>query len=59
MTIPAGVTSVSFNITIINDNILEDNEIFELIIDSGSLLSTITTGIPNKTVIIIRNTDSK
>ena len=59
VTFPAGVTSVSFNITIINDNILEDNETFELIIDDSSLLSTVTTVIPNKTVIIIRDTDSK
>ena len=41
------------------DDILEDNETFQLVIDNSSLLSTIATGIPNKTVIIIRDTDSK
>ena len=35
--IPAGVTSVSFNITINNDNVLEHNETFNLTIINGSL----------------------
>ena len=36
MTFPAESTEVSFNITIKNDNLLEDNEEFILSIDSTS-----------------------
>ena len=44
MTFPAGVTSVSFNITIINDNVLEDSETFNLIIANDSLPEIVTLG---------------
>ena len=36
-TIPAGETSLAFNISIIDDNIFEQNEFFTLTIDSSSL----------------------
>ena len=37
VTIPAGNISVSFNISIIDDNIFEANESFNMTIDSSSL----------------------
>jgi len=59
VTFLAGITSVSFNISINDDIVLEDNEEFELIIDSGSLPNSITTGIPNISVVTITDNDSK
>ena len=41
VTIPAGETSVPFNISIIDDNIFEANELFTLTIDSSSLSSRV------------------
>ena len=41
---PAGVTSVSFNITINNDNVLEYNETFNLTIINGSLPKNFIVG---------------
>ena len=58
MTFPAGVTNVSFNVLINNDNILEVNEEFSLIIRHSSS-SSITTGSPHNTTVIILNDDSK
>ena len=60
MTFPAGVTNVSFNVLIINDNTVEVNEEFSLIIrHSSSSSSSITTGSPHNTTVIILNDDSK
>ena len=58
MTFPAGVTNVSFNVLIINDNTVEVNEEFSLIIWHSSS-SSITTGSPHNTTVIILNDDSK
>ena len=58
VTFPAGVTNVSFNVLINNDNILEVNEEFNLIIRHSSS-SSITTGSPHNTTVIILNDDSK
>ena len=60
-TIPAGMTSVTFNVaTIINDdNILEENEFFYLTIDSSSLPNDITTGTPLQVSVTITNDDCK
>ena len=44
VTFPAGVTSVTFNITINNDIVLEDDETLYLIITEISLPENITLG---------------
>ena len=62
MTFPAGVTSVSLNVTIHNDNILEGNETFILTIANSSLSNQgfiFTTGAYNKATVIIIDTTSK
>ena len=55
VTFPAGVTNVSFNVTIINDNVLENNEIFHLIIDSSSLPNGVAYGKINQVTVNILN----
>jgi len=55
LTIPAGETSYQFSIEIINDNILEDLEMFNLTI---SLPANVYAGNPNQaTVFIIDDID--
>ena len=44
MTFPAGEVNVSFNIAIINDAVLEDNETFNLTIKEDSLPENIMLG---------------
>ena len=44
VTIPAGMTSVTFNVSITDDNILEVNENFVLTIDPSSLPTCVTHG---------------
>ena len=53
MTFPAGVTSVSFNITIINDNVLEYNETFSLFITEELLPENVLLGEFNTTEVTI------
>ena len=55
MTFPAGVTSVSFSITINNDTLLEDNETFNLIVTEYSLPKYVTLGKINITEVTIVN----
>ena len=56
---PAGETNATFDVTIINDNLLERNENFTLIINVNSLPRKVTTNtIAQATVTIIDN-DSK
>ena len=55
VTFPAGVTTVSFNISIIDDYILEDNENFTLIINTDSLPDGVITGNPSRVTMIIIN----
>lgn len=57
--IPAGVTNVSFDVKIINDNLLEIDENFVLDIDSFSPSIDITIGVPHQTVITILDDDGK
>jgi len=59
VTILAGHTSVSFDVTIIDDNILEDNENFSLVIISESLPTLFSHGNPSVATIIIMNDDGK
>ena len=53
------MTSVSFDIQIADDNILEDNETFTLNIVNSSLPNGITAGNPSQATVIIRNDDCK
>ena len=55
VTFPAGVTRASFNITINNDDVLEDGETFNLIIAEDSLPENVTLGTPYLTVVTIYN----
>jgi len=50
---------VSFNITINNDDILEDDEQFILIINSSSLPDNVITDSNSRATVTIRNDDSK
>ena len=61
ITFPAGDTSVSFNVTINDDNMLEYNEEFILYINITSLHNnfTVTEGIPNNTEVTIIDNESK
>ena len=54
ITIPVGMTSASFNITINNDNVLEDDEIFYLII-RNSHPNNVTRGEIDRVVVTIVN----
>ena len=51
VTFPAGVTSVSFNVTIFDDNMLENHEDFRLSISSRRLPAGVCAGKPSKVVI--------
>ena len=59
MTIGAGKNGVTFSISITDDNIYEDSEIFNLAIDESSLPNGITSGIPNVTTVTILDSNSK
>ena len=51
--IPAGETTVSLSIAIINDNILENQEQFTLSINKSSLTSHVMLGNRGETTVII------
>ena len=55
MTFPAGITESSFDVSINDDNILEDKEDFMLIIDSSS----ISVGAVGQTIATIVDDDGK
>ena len=57
--IPAGMASVFFNISIINDEIYEGNETFNLVVNVTSLPLNVTIGDPNQATITIFNDDGK
>ena len=59
VTFPAGQTTATFNVQIIDDDILEGTETFMLNIDETSLPTGITHGIPSKARVIIVNDDCK
>ena len=54
-----GVTRVSFNVSINNDNILEEDEIFNLNINSSSLTNRITIGDHSQTTVTILDNDGE
>jgi len=56
--IPSGQTSTQFKVLITDDNLLEENENFVLIIDPSSIPSDIATaGNPNQTTVTITDND--
>ena len=57
--IPPEVVNVTFNISIITDNILEGDELFYLKIDSSSLPDNVTAGSLNTTSVMIVDDDRK
>ena len=59
VTFPAGVTSVSFNVPIIDDNVLESDEHIFLRIDSSSLPSRFIVTNPSQATLTIVNDDCK
>lgn len=56
VSVPAGTTRISLNISIINDNILEENENFTLSVVPSS---HVTIGDPGKATVVILNDDGK
>ena len=59
VTFPVGVTSAQFNIPITDDNIFEENETFEVSIDSFSLPSGVTIGDNGQFTMTIMDNDGK
>ena len=55
----AGLTTVPFNISIKADNILEDNETFDLSIDASSLPSGVKIGNTGQTIVTIVDDDGQ
>ena len=56
----AGLTSTEFYISIIDDDVYENNETFKLAINSLFLPHNVSTVDPtNQTTVIIKNDDSK
>ena len=55
--IPAGQTSMTFSVTIMNDNTVETNENFILEISSNSLPNKISVTTPERTIIDIVDND--
>ena len=59
VTIPAGETSVPFDIGINDDNIFEGNEDFDLTIIRNTLPDGVTRGNPNSARVTIMDNDRK
>ena len=59
MTIPAGMTSATFDVPINDDNIYEGNENFMLTIDDTSLPTGVTRGNPGSATVTIVDDDRK
>ena len=53
------MTSASLNVSLINDNVLENNENFFLSINQGSLPTYISAGIINQVIVNIVDDDCK
>ena len=56
---PAGIASVSFDVNITADNLVEVDENFYLTIDPFSLLTCVTIGSLHQTTITIADKNSK
>jgi len=59
VTFPAGVTSVTFDVPINDDSILEGNENFMLTIDLPTLPTDVTVGNPGSAIVTIVDNDCK
>ena len=59
VTFPAGVTNVSFDVPIRDDNILESDEVFNLTIDPSSLPRHVTVTDPSQAVVTIIDNESE
>ena len=59
ITLPAGVMSIPFNVSITDDNVFEGNESFMLAINLSSLPSDVTVGNPGQTTVTIVDNDGK
>ena len=59
VTFPAGVTSATFDISIVDDNIIESDESFLLVINQSSLHSRVIQGSPGTVPVSIVDDDSK
>ena len=59
ITINAGQTNATFDVTINDDNILESNENFTLTINSSSLPTGVTHGDPGQATVTIMDNDRK
>ena len=59
VTIPAGATMVPFDIPIVDDNVLEGNEDFDIIIVPGSLPDGVNLGNPVRARVNIIDDDGK
>ena len=57
--IPAGQTKATFDVPIIDDMILENNEDFMLIIDETTLPDNVTRGDPGEATVNIVDNDRK
>ena len=57
--IPAGAITVPFNISIVDDNILEGNEDFDITIIQSSLPDGVSRGSPGTATVNIADDDSK
>ena len=56
---PAGINRALFNVSIINDDIYEINETFDLVVNISSLPPSVTVGDINQARIIIIDDDGK
>ena len=59
VTFPAGVTRVSFAVVVTNDNILEGDEKFNLVIDPSPLPISVTVSNPTQATVTIYDDDGK
>ena len=59
VTFTAGETSVSFDVPITDDAILETNEDFTLTIDSSTLPDRVAVGDPDRCIVNILDSDSE
>ena len=59
VTFPPGMIRYQFDVSIIDDNVLENNENFRLNINGSSLISGITVGSLHQASIYIVDEDSK
>jgi len=57
--IPAGEIHIEFNVSVIDDNTVESNENFVLVITTESLPKNVKSGNPNKTTVTIVDRDGK